>query len=149
MKTQAMIFDMDGTLVDVSSLRDYVTGKKKDFDSFHRLSVDCPPIHWVANLAQSFHNEGYAIIQVTARSEKYRPHTSWWIAQHRIPSHALYMRPDLDYRPDYEVKREIVDRIRQRYDVVHAFDDNPSIVKLWGEYAIPCTVVPGWENDPS
>jgi FMN phosphatase YigB (HAD superfamily) len=134
MKPKAIIFDMDGTLVDVSTLREYVTGKKKDFDAFHRLSVDCPPIYPVLNAAVHLNEAGYHIIQVTARSEKYRPHTSWWIAEHGIPSHALYMRPDHDYRPDYEVKRGIIDRILTRYDIVHAYD------------AIPCTVIPGWDD---
>jgi FMN phosphatase YigB (HAD superfamily) len=145
MKPKAIIFDMDGTLVDVSSLRDYVTGKKKDFDAFHRLSVDCPPIYPILNAAVHLKAAGYWVLQVTARSEKYRPHTSWWLAEHKVPSDALYMRPDHDHRPDHEVKRDIIDRILSRYDIVHAYDDNPSIIKLWGEYAIPCTVVPGWE----
>jgi hypothetical protein len=54
------------------------------------------------------------------------------------------MRSDGDYRPDYIVKKEIVDRLLIRYDIVKAYDDNPNVVKLWSEYGIPCIVVPGW-----
>lgn len=142
-----IIFDLDGTLADVSSIRYLVAAgeKNRNFDAFHRESVNCPPIPWVVEHAHTAHADGYKVVQVTARSERYRPHTSWWLAEHGIPSHELYMRGDYDYRPDYEVKRDIVDRILQSHDIVKAFDDNPSIVRLWGEYGIPCIVVPGWE----
>lgn len=148
---KAIIFDMDGTLVDVSSVRHHVQGGpqnnyKKDFDAFHRDAVNCPPIKWVKNMAWDYHLKGYSVIQVTARSERYRSSTSWWIADNNVPSDALYMRPDGDYRPDYEVKKEILDRLLLRYDIIAAYDDNPNIVRLWSEYGILCHVVPGWEE---
>lgn len=148
-RPQTIVFDMDGTLVDVSSVRHHVLGGKendykKDFDAFHSEAVNCPAIPWVAVAAHEAKDMGYRVIQVTARNEKYRASTSWWIAENRIPSDALYMRNDGDYRPDYEVKKEILDRILKTYDIVKAFDDNPSIVRLWSEYGIPCVVVPGW-----
>ena len=37
------IFDLDGTLVDVNNIRHYVEGKKKNFDLFHKESINCPP----------------------------------------------------------------------------------------------------------
>ena len=41
----AVIVDIDGTLVDVSSVRHHVAGPgKRNFDAFHRESADCPPI---------------------------------------------------------------------------------------------------------
>lgn len=146
---KTIIFDMDGTLVDVSSIRHHVEGgsTRKNFDAFHRESVNCPPIPWVLEHALMAKADGFKVIQVTARSEKYRSSTSWWIADHKVPSDGLYMRADGDYRPDYEVKRDILDRLLLRYDVRKAFDDNPSIIRLWAELGIPCVVVPGWHPD--
>ncbi len=140
---------MDGTLVDVSSLRHLVEGGpknnyKKNFDAFHLGAVNCPPIEWVRVAAQDAKGMGYRVIQVTARQEKYRPSTSWWIADNFVPSDALYMRANDDYRPDYIVKRDILDRLLKSYDIVKAYDDNPNVVRLWSEYNIPCVVVPGW-----
>lgn len=139
-----IVFDMDGTLVDVSSIRHLVGGNNKNFDAFHLESVNCPPIPGVLEHARMAKADGFKVIQVTARSEKYRSSTSWWIAENQVPSDALYMRADGDYRPDYEVKRDILNRILKSYDIIKAFDDNPHIVRLWREYNIPCVVVPGW-----
>lgn len=143
---------MDGTLVDVSSVRHHVlggkqNGYKKNFDAFHLGAVNCPPIDWVVEHARLAATDGFRVIQLTARSERYRASTSWWIADNRVPSDGLYMRQNNDYRPDYVIKREIVDRLLKSYDIVKAFDDNPSVVSLWHEYGIPCVVVPGWLPD--
>ncbi len=145
-RIKTIIFDMDGTLVDVSSIRHHLQGGRRNFDAFHLDSVNCPPIKWVKNMAWNYHLQGYAIVIVTARSEKYRASTSWWIADNNIPSDALYMRPDKDFRPDYEVKKDTLDQLLLRYEVIAAYDDNPNIVKLWSEYGILCHVVPGWEE---
>lgn len=138
-----IVFDMDGTLVNVSSIRHLVMDNK-NFDAFHKESVNCPAIPWVLEHARMAKADGFRVIQVTARSERYRNSTSWWIAENQVPSDALYMRADGDYRPDYQVKRDILDRLLKSYDIVKAFDDNPSIIRLWDEYDIPCVIVPGW-----
>lgn len=138
---------MDGTLVDVSSIRHLVEGPDKNFDAFHKESVSCPSVGWVLESAKEAKKLGFTVIQVTARQEKYRPHTSWWLADWEVPSDGLYMRATGDFRPDYIVKSEIVDRLLKTYDIVKAFDDNPAVIELWREYGIPCVVVPGWQDD--
>lgn len=144
-----MVFDMDGTLCDVSSLRHLVAAglKSKNFDEFHKRSVDCPPIPWVKAAAVDAHGMGYRVIQVTARQEKYRAHTSWWLADNFVPSDGLFMRPNGDFAPDHQIKRAILDRLLKVYDIRKAYDDNPSIVRLWSQYGIPCIVVPGWPDE--
>lgn len=141
-----VVFDMDGTLADVSGIRHLVMGEgKKDYDAFHRESVNCPPFEWVVDSAREAHRMGIRVLQVTARSERYRPHTSWWLADKAVPSDGLFMRANRDFRPDYAVKRDMLNRLLHSYDIRKAFDDNPSIVDLWAEFDIPCVVVPGWE----
>lgn len=149
----AIIVDVDGTLVDVSSLRHYVLGAQKpdgsyntkNFDAFHRGSVDCPPIEQTVKLVQQYADSGHAVLIVTARSDKYYPQTAWWLADHKIPHSDLYMRAEGDFRPDYEVKRDIYARIVKKWGtVVHAIDDNPAVIALWEELNIPTTVIPGW-----
>lgn len=147
----AVIFDMDGTLADVSSIRHYLkkydNGKNyKDFESFHRESVNVPPHSHVADCALRAHMLGSAILIVTARRAKWRHETAWFLALHGIPSDALYMRRNNDHRPDYEVKKDILNSIRTKYNVIHAYDDNPSVIRLWQEEGIPTTLVEGWED---
>lgn len=148
----AVIFDMDGTLANVSSIRHYLKrwdeskGRSiKDFNAFHAESVNVPPHSHVVNAAQVAHMLGKAVLIVTARRWMWRDHTAWWLAMHDVPSDMLMMRDDNDNRPDYEVKRDMLATIRNAYNVIHAWDDNPSIVQLWQEHNIPITVVPGWE----
>lgn len=152
MKT-AVIFDMDGTLADVSSIRHHLTKfdetKRtvvKHFHRFHAASVSVPPHQHVVNAAQTAKMLGHDILIVTARKHMWRHHTAWWLAIHDVPSDMLMMRGDEDNRKDYEVKKDMLDTIRKAYTVIHAWDDNPSIIKLWTEEGIPTTVVPGWED---
>ena len=149
----AVIFDMDGTLANVSSIRYYLKrwddskGRAvKDFDAFHSESVNVPAHRWVVNHAQVAHMLGHDVLIVTARRHMWRNHTAWWLALHDVPSAALFMRGNDDSRPDYEVKADMLSTIRKAWNVIHAVDDNPNVIRLWQENGIPTTVVPGWET---
>ncbi|MER6605663.1 hypothetical protein ABT282_07055 [Streptomyces sp. NPDC000927] len=143
-KKNAVIFDMDGTLCDVRSIRHLVTGKGRNFHAFHMESASCPPNMPVVEEARKARARGDAVLIVTARMYRYKAVTSMWLALHSVPSDALYMRADGDCRQDYTVKREILNRIRSHYTPIHAFDDNPNVIALWAEEGVPCTTVPGW-----
>lgn len=127
------------------SIRHHVTGDHRNFDAFHRESVNCPPHPHVVKAAQESESEGVAPLIVTARQALYRNVTAFWLAMHHVPSEVLYMRATGDMRPDYEVKKDILVRIRENYEVVEAWDDNPNVIRLWGEEGIPYVLVPGWE----
>jgi hypothetical protein len=149
----AVIFDMDGTLADVSSIRHHLkafdaTKRRviKHFDRFHAESVNVPPHSYVVNAAQVAKMLGHDVLIVTARKHMWRNHTAWWLALHGVPSDALFMRGNLDNRKDYEVKKDILATIRKAWNPIYAWDDNPAIIKLWEEESIPHTVVEGWDH---
>ena len=143
-KRHAIIFDADGTLVDVRGIRHYVRGKWRDFDSFHRSSLFSPPVQSVVDMAFDADREGYAVIVVTAREDKYRDVTQAWLDKHAVPYENIYMRPTGDSRKDSIVKEELLERILEDYDVVHAVDDNPAVKEVWHNANILTTVVPGF-----
>lgn len=150
-RPKAVIFDMDGTLADVSGIRHHVEGGpennyKKNFTAFHEESVNVPPNSEVVNQAQVSHMLGNKNVIVTARGSQWRNHTAMWLAMHNVPSDAMYMRKQGDQRPDYEVKSDIHARLSKSYDPIHAVDDNPNVLKLWKEKGIPTTKVPGWQD---
>lgn len=152
LRPKAVIVDMDGTLVDVSSIRHYVLAalnpdgsySTKNFDAFHRESIGCPAIQETVDQVRAWHENGYHILIVTARGSNYYTPTAWWIAENDIPHSELSMRDEFDQRPDYEVKKDIYAKLSRKYDVIHAVDDNPNVLRLWAELGIPTTRVPGW-----
>lgn len=154
-KPNAVIVDMDGTLVNVSSVRHHVRkglqpdgtyNKYKNFRAFHEAAVNCPPILETVHMVMDWHMTGTKIIIVTARSSEFYHHSLWWLLLNEIPFDDMFMRPWGDYRADYEVKKDLLALIRDRYNPVFAFDDNPNIIRLWDEEGIPCRVIPGWEE---
>jgi FMN phosphatase YigB (HAD superfamily) len=144
MKPTAYIFDMDGTLVDTSGIVHYVLNYPKDFNSFHRESINAPARPEVVQMVYDAVSNGHEIIIVTARDALWRDHTAMWLALNRVPSHAMFMRKKHDRRKDYVIKKEILTKIRKSWEVVHAVDDNPAVIQLWEEENIPTTRIPGY-----
>lgn len=150
---KAAIFDMDGTLCDVSSIRYHVnpndpkfTGKKR-FDRFHADAINCPPNQQALGLYQGAKTKGWAVLIVTARKSFWAMHTLMWLRENSIEHDALYMRKNLDNRKDTIVKREILEEIRvDGYEPVMAVDDNPAVIQVWHEAHIPTFIIPGWED---
>jgi hypothetical protein len=142
----AYLFDMDGTMTDVSSIRHHLVGADRNFHKFHRASVDCPPHPEVVGAAVEAHRAGIAVIICTARVETYWPETQFWLRHHLpVPYDAIYMRRKGDYRKDGIIKRELLGEMREDgFNVVRAWDDNPAVVAVWESEGIEVTVVPGW-----
>jgi hypothetical protein len=47
------------------------------------------------------------------------------------------MRKDKDYRPDTKVKAEMLETLRnQGFNPVMAFDDRPSVIRMWKEHGL-------------
>lgn len=149
----AAIFDVDGTLANVSGIRYHVNlndaknSGRKDFAAFHSASVDVPAHKWVAELARATHEAGIAVWVVTARKFKWRYHTVIWLYDNNIPYYTLQMRPDNDIRSDVRVKEDILYNIRKTHNILFAVDDNPHVIKLWEDEDIPVITVPGWETN--
>ncbi|WP_307825606.1 hypothetical protein [Streptomyces sp. MBT33] len=142
----AEIFDVDGTLVDVSGIRHLIKGPG-GFTAFHRASASCPPNQYVVEAAREAHARGRAVLIMTGRDRRWERLTSMWLALHDVPSTGLWMRGRGDYRPDYVIKRELLRSVRRQYNVLRAWDDNPNVIRLWSEENIPVEVVPGWVDE--
>lgn len=146
MKPDCVIFDVDGTLANVSGVRHYVMDdpRHKNFEKFHAGASLCPPNYDVLEMARLEILAGRVVIVVTSRKEKWRYRTSTWLRKWDVGHEHLMMRPDSDNRKDFEVKRDILARIRTRYNVVHAYDDNPNVIALWRSEGISTTIIDGW-----
>jgi len=142
--TDAIIFDIDGTLADVSHRRHHVTGGKKEWNQFFDKMVDDPPLANVCLLADILghyvdmlepHNE-LKLFLFSGRPDSHRQHTEEWleryVPQYFYNAEALLMRAEGDYRPDTEVKKEFLHNIQaQGYEVRFVVDDRPSVIQMW------------------
>jgi hypothetical protein len=147
-RPRARIYDMQGTLVDVSSIRHMVEGKEKDFDAFHYATAGCPPHQWVVDAMRKDFLAHICPLVLTGMNAKFRSVVNWWLADNKAPAHLVMTRADGDFRKDFVIKREMYDHLIKYYDIIGAFDDNPAIVELWESLGLPTTVVPGWGATP-
>jgi phosphoglycolate phosphatase-like HAD superfamily hydrolase len=143
----AYIFDVDGTLANVDPYLHLVRGSNRDYNAFHEASIDALPNLDVVEMLNNAVADRHSILVVTSRKEKYRGLTSMWLAKNNIRSHGLFMRADDDNRPDYEVKKDILDKITKLWSVTHAVDDNPNVIKLWEDHSIPTTKIGTWDGN--
>lgn len=145
----AIIVDMDGTLCDVEGVRHYVEGGNRDFRSFHEASRFCPTRVEVEAEVRDAHRDGFAVIIVTARDERYERATRDFLFRHQIPYDRLFMRPWGDQRRDTVVKEELLGRILEEgYSPVLAIDDRRDVAAVWQAHGIQVMFV-GTESSPA
>jgi hypothetical protein len=126
------IFDLDGTLINVDSVRHHVEGKNKNFPSFHNESLNCPPFENVKNLNNKMHALADVYIAiVTGREEKYRNVSEQWLILNKISYNVLLMRKDNDYRKNVIIKREIYESIESKLSPFVAIDDTSELRNMW------------------
>ena len=146
----AIVFDVDGTLVDVAQLAEqHLSKKPKDWAAFHNGSLHAAPHQWVVDAARDAYGQGYAVLVVTARMSDYSGVTAQWLDNQPVPRDRMYMRSSGDYRPDWQVKADIVAQIlADGFLITHAYDDNPAVLALWADIGVPTTVVPSHLQRP-
>ena len=167
MKYDAIVFDIDGTLMNINHRRHFVESGTKDWKSFiANIKYDIPNTS-IAWLMQSLNTCENNIFFLTGRNESQRDITIEQIEDcgynHqyqrdlrpkddyiRIASHyetILLMRPDDDYRPDAELKSDLFDKlvgleeITIRPDETVIFDDRQSVVDMWRARGLTCCQV--------
>jgi predicted kinase len=142
---KAVIFDIDGTLADVSHRLHYLENGKDWNGFFSQMHLD-PVIEPIAELARLLYagiSNGikqpfdYAILIVSARPDDYRFETGKWLNANHIPFQKLYMRKSGDFRRDDIVKSEILQQILDDgYEPFLVVDDRPMVVDMWRSHGI-------------
>lgn len=151
-KPQAVIWDMDGTLVDSRSRLHMADPRHPEFigevdlDLFHSGSAHLPAHGWALALARSHVTVGLNIVIMTSRSERYRPQAEYWLARNDVSYVKIFMRADDDEAPDSESKGRTLDLVQAEFEVVSAVDDNPYVIALLEARGIHVTVAPGWPH---
>jgi phosphoglycolate phosphatase-like HAD superfamily hydrolase len=140
------VFDLDGTLADITHRLHYIQGDKKDWSAFFAACVDDQPIHHMLDLAWDLKKKaGRTVIYVSGRSDEVREQTEQWLFKHGAPAGKVYMRKAGDHKPDHELKIELLADLRaDGYEPVLWFDDRSQVVKAVRAAGIPvCQVAEG------
>lgn len=139
------VFDMDGTLCDVRDIRHLILGETRNFHAFHSESVNCSANADVVQDMWDAQAQGIPCVIVTARSAEFMNITVWWCLLNGITYDQMYFRQKGDYRPDREVKEDIVKLMKKDgFNPIKAWDDNPNIIAMWKDMGIECVEVEGY-----
>ena len=137
MTRDAVIIDLDGTLVDTSGVEHLLEGEDRDFRAFQEAAIGCPPNPAMVAVAREQTEAGRAVLVVSSREFIWLDPTLDWLVQHEVPHAAVYLRIVGDYRQDGLVKREILDDVvADGYRVLEAWDDKDRVTQMWSEQGI-------------
>lgn len=145
MKT--VVIDLDGTLCD-SSHRDH-WAQSGEWDEFHsRCSEDEPheDVLWLVDLLSAFPQ--HEVIGCTGRNEAWRGATERWLLEKGAALDQVLMRPDHDYRPDHQLKIEMLKdwhnatepatNRRAQDRVAFILEDRDKVVQAWRDAGFNC-----------
>jgi predicted kinase len=122
---KALIVDIDGTLALHVNRGPYDTSRYETDELERRLARILSDLHDIAA-------DGYYLLLLTGRYEEHRAVTSSWLSDNRFSYDELHMRSDGDHRRDNVIKLELFDKhVRDRFNVIAAFDDRDRVVRLW------------------
>lgn len=133
-----VVVDIDGTISDCSARLHHIAGKPKNYDAFNAECVADKLIEPVAMLVRGMRVAGFTIVFVTGRSEAHREATELWLRDNYLLYGPVFMRPADDYRSDYIVKMELVEKHVGFGRVVFAIEDRDRVVKAWRSRGITC-----------
>ncbi len=134
------IFDIDGTLADLTHRLPHIQKQPKDWTAFFAACLHDKPIPHIVELARSL---PLPIVCVSGRSDAVRVETDFWLrVKAGLTPAALYMRRAGDFRNDDIIKIELLDQLRSDgWSPVMAFEDRDRVVKVWREAGVPCAQV--------
>ena len=162
-----ILCDLDGTLANVEHRLPYLKNpdgtlkpqKERDWGSFHRACVDDAPYEDVIEIVTAVFNarQDNDLYILSGRNEVVREETETWLCKYFPdyyeadptvdPCVYLRMRKANDFRPDTEVKLDMVRELGFTPDnVLCIFDDRQCVVDMWRENGFRCLQVNAWKE---
>jgi putative acid phosphatase of HAD superfamily subfamily IIIB len=134
---EIVIFDIDGTLADVSERIHHVKKKPKNWNAFFQGMAQDKAIHSMVRLCNTLYESGIRILLCSGRNEEHRPQTVQWLAQQGVNYHELILRRDGDMRSDTVAKREMLAGI-DRSKILFVVEDRSRVVEMWRSEGLVC-----------
>jgi acid phosphatase class B len=129
MMTKVIVFDIDGTVANITHRRHWVATKPKNWAAFNAGMAQDTVYTDIKYIYDTFAAEGNTIIFCSGRGEENRDVTESWLHANGFAWSALYMRAAGDHRPDNIVKTELLAVIRAHFGEPYLwFDDRNQVV---------------------
>jgi len=134
-----LVVDIDGTIANCKERADkYLSQTPKDWTSFFDACDEDKPIQQIITLVEEL-SMHYDVVFCSGRCERVREKTLKWMADNMITINGefdLILRNDDDFRPDTEVKPEILDAFLKKHpnrEVAYIIEDRNCMVAKWRE----------------
>jgi len=134
---EIVIFDIDGTLADVSERIHHVRKKPKNWPAFFEGMAQDKAIHSMVRLCNILYASGIRIVLCSGRNEEHRAQTVEWLAGQGVKYHDLLLRRSNDRRSDTEVKRELLGTL-DKSKVLFVVEDRSRVVEMWRSEGLVC-----------
>jgi phosphoglycolate phosphatase-like HAD superfamily hydrolase len=126
---KVFVFDIDGTLADLTHRRNYVASKPKNWSAFDAAIPFDKPFKDIIFLLNMCLQLNHKVVLCSGRSERTRVVTENWLRENEVQYAQLYMRTDNDHRQDFIVKVELLEQIREQHGEPFIwFDDRQQVV---------------------
>ena len=128
-KPKCIVIDMDSTMC-------FNTTKRPWFgDGAAEGMINDVPNTGMCDMIRKL-QEDFVIVVATGRDTTQEAVTKEWLAKQGINADEFYFRTNKDYRKGVVVKKEQIEAILEKYDVVAIFDDCEPIVDMYREMGL-------------
>lgn len=134
-----IIFDVDGTLMDIGHRKHWVQNKPKNWKQFMADMVKDTPRKEIFAIAHEAKKNGHRIIVSSGRNERDRALTTKQLNSEGLFPDIFLMRKDDDFRSDDLVKKDLLIEMKSNgFNPTLAIDDRNQVVEMWRANDIPC-----------
>lgn len=143
-----ILFDLDGTLVNIDHRKHIIDASDPDWDAFEKECIHDSPIEATIMAAQGFIATRKQVWVWTGRSDLVLRETEKQLQVFGVPYHQLLMRPHGDLHTTSELKRGWLNNSPvQRDRVLCAYDDDPYIISMLRAEGLDCFHVREGKDD--
>ena len=142
------VFDLDGTISDLTHRLYLIKCDKPDWPSFYRSCVNDNPKKWIIDLLNICRDQGEILI-LSGRSDEVEGYTRDWLRDNDVLYDYLIMREAGNYEPDDKLKKRMMDAFLsdKDFEVQFIVDDRQRVVDMWRDNGYKVLQCEAWEEN--
>ena len=148
-KQDCIIVDLEGTLSNCKHRVHHL--KNKNYDEWNKLFLKDTVNKNMVGVIEKWKKLDKKIIMCTAKKAEYSTDIVTWLLKYELfyLFDLFYFRDNADERPSAEVKKEMLLKVSKKFNVVKAYDDRPSVFKMYQKWNINVELVSSQQKTPA